>query len=196
MSAFSDFRKSFVGCIKIWRSTILPENFCWANGDFIEFADWPELHEVYLNGGFEGMLMAWDADSGTQAANLGQWRPDAAEPTGLYTPQLSKQFLRCWGIGVEESAGGWHRDEIRNISGTSSDVCHAYAGTFGVDYSGGAITSHIRSTPFFSHTNKDVPAMYISFDASKIVPTGKQNVPQHVWTPYIIYLGNPAKETA
>lgn len=70
-SAFSDFRKSFVGCIKIWRSTILPENHCWANGDFIEFADWPELHEVYLNGGFEGMLMAWDADSGTQAENLG-----------------------------------------------------------------------------------------------------------------------------
>ena len=33
-SAFSDFRKSFVVCIKIWRSTVLPENHCWANGDF------------------------------------------------------------------------------------------------------------------------------------------------------------------
>ena len=191
-----EWRTSWIGVPRPWRSTALPPSHCWANGDFVAFADWPELEQVYAAGGFEGMLMPWDADGETQAANLGQWRPDAAEPTGLYVPDYVGHFMCCWGPGAEESAGGWHRDEIRNISGTSSDVCHAYAGTFGVENRGGAMTSHIKSTPFFSHTNKDVPAMYISFDASRMVPTGKRNVPQHIWSPQIIYLGKPAKEAA
>ena len=30
------------------------------------------------------------------------------------------------------------------------------------------------------------------FDASYVVPTGPQNVPQHIWQPAILYLGRPA----
>ena len=30
------------------------------------------------------------------------------------------------------------------------------------------------------------------FDASYVVPTGPQNVPQHIWQPAVLYLGRPA----
>ena len=38
------------------------------------------------------MLLAYNATSATIAANLGKWRPNAANPTGLYVPKLSDQF--------------------------------------------------------------------------------------------------------
>ncbi|WP_337440374.1 hypothetical protein [Desulfovibrio sp.] len=64
------WRKSWIGVPRYWRSTELPDNHCWANGDLIYFNDWPELKEIYEAGGFEGMLMGWDADVETQKANL------------------------------------------------------------------------------------------------------------------------------
>ena len=99
------WRKSWIGVPRYWRSTELPDNHCWANGDLIYFNDWPELKEIYEAGGFEGMLMGWDADVETQKANLGKWRPNAAIPTGLYTPALSGQFFRNWGPGDGGGAG-------------------------------------------------------------------------------------------
>ena len=32
----------------------------------------------------------------------------------------------------------------------------------------------------------------LELDASLVVPTGPQNVPQHVWQPLCLYLGRPA----
>ena len=96
---------TWIGVPRYWRSTTLPPNHCWANGDFVEFADWPELHAVYEAGGLEGMLLGWDATEEEQAANLGKWRPDSSIPTGLYTPALSGQFFRNWGPGDGGGAG-------------------------------------------------------------------------------------------
>ena len=109
-------RKSMIGVPRYWRSTTLPANHCWANGDFVSFADWPELKEVYDAGGFQGMLMAWDADEETQAANLGQWRPDAANPTGLFTPNLGGQFFRNWTLG-DATAGTYNKAGVPNFPG-------------------------------------------------------------------------------
>lgn len=100
-----EWRKSWIGVPRYWRSTTLPANHCWANGDAILFADWPELKAVYDAGGFEGMLLPWDASSEQQAANLGKWRPNALNPTGLYTPALSGQFFRNWAPGDGGGAG-------------------------------------------------------------------------------------------
>lgn len=87
-------RLSMIGVPRYWRSTTLPENHVWANGDLALFADWPELKKVYDGGGFNGMLLAYNANAATIAANLGRWRPNAANPTGLYVPNLSDQFFR------------------------------------------------------------------------------------------------------
>ena len=85
-------RLSMIGVPRYWRSTTLPANHVWANGDLVLFSDWPELKKVYDGGGFTGMLLAYNAASATIAANLGKWRPNAANPTGLYVPKLSDQF--------------------------------------------------------------------------------------------------------
>ena len=184
-----EWRKSWIGVPRYWRSTTLPANHCWANGDAIKFADWPELKAVYDAGGFEGMLLPWDASSEQQAANLGKWRPNALNPTGLYTPALSGQFFRNWAQGVEEAAGQWHRDEIRNITGKISQVAWLY--TFTVD---GAFSRsnmynswHVADSSSVEHG-----AFNLQFSASDSVPTGPQNVPQHVWQPLVLYLGRPA----
>lgn len=180
------WRKSWIGVPRYWRSTELPDNHCWANGDLIYFNDWPELKEIYEAGGFEGMLMGWDADVETQKANLGKWRPNASIPTGLYTPALSGQFFRNWGPNVG-NAGSWGQDAIRNITGTaglfkslSSNDTHF----------SGALT--LLATTGGSNDSDGRGPAGLSFDASLVVPTGPQNVPQHVWQPVVLYLGRPA----
>ena len=42
-----EWRKSWIGVPRYWRSTTLPANHCWANGDAVLFADWPELKALY-----------------------------------------------------------------------------------------------------------------------------------------------------
>lgn len=180
------WRKSWIGVPRYWRSTELPDNHCWANGDLIYFNDWPELKEIYEAGGFEGMLMGWDADVETQKANLGKWRPNAAIPTGLYTPALSGQFFRNWGPESGKEAGGWGRDEIRNITGT-----------FGIDYAGikgvGGAFSYTGSQSSTTNNNGSNRNDSVRFSAASVVPTGQENVPPHVWQPLVIYLGRSAQ---
>lgn len=180
------WRKSWIGVPRYWRSTELPDNHCWANGDLIYFNDWPELKEIYEAGGFEGMLMGWDADVETQKANLGKWRPNAAIPTGLYTPALSGQFFRNWGQESGKEAGGWGRDEIRNITGT-----------FGIDYAGikgvGGAFSYTGAQSSTTNNNGSNRNDSVRFSAASVVPTGQENVPPHVWQPLVIYLGRSAQ---
>lgn len=183
-----ELERLFIGVPRHIVGTDLPENCVWADGSFISFANYPKMKYAYDNGWFSGMMLTWDADEEEQKKNLGMYRPDAAEPTGLFVPNLTNVFLRCWTPAqTDETAGMWHRDEIRNISGTSGDLCFAYTGSDGQTFSGGALTTHIKSEHLFGHSNKDIPQAYLSFDASRIVPTGAQNVPQHVWMPIVIY---------
>lgn len=177
---------TWIGVPRYWRSTTLPPNHCWANGDFVEFADWPQLEQIYNAGGFAGMLMAWDADSGTQAANLGQWRPDAAEPTGLYTPNLSGQFLRNWGQG-DAGAGTHNAAGIPNATGAFP--------------SGGYLDSGYITGVFFATSNNSRPdggnvrTQNIAIDLSRAsnVYGGSDTVmPASINQPIIIYLGIPA----
>lgn len=176
---------TWIGVPRYWRSTTLPPNHCWANGDFVEFADWPQLEQVYNAGGFAGMLMAWDADSETQAANLGQWRPDAAEPTGLYTPNLV-DFLMCWTDGNSKNAGAYNKPGAPNISGYSSRV-RKLGGS-----PSGAI---VERTGTMNADNGDNSRAYvcIGIDASKsssVYGASTTIMPSSVNVPVIIYLGN------
>ena len=179
-----DWRKSWIGVPRYWRSTVLPDDHCWANGDFISFSNWPELHAVYEAGGLEGMLLGWDATEEEQAANLGKWRPDSSIPTGLYTPALSGQFFRNWTQGSGKEAGEWGRDEIRNIVATFNLPYRNPAPTGAVTW--GSVDSN------FSQGGTGVGVSLSTFDASTVVPTGLENVPLHVWQPAILYLGRPA----
>lgn len=184
------WRKSWIGVPRYWRSTELPDNHCWANGDLIYFNDWPELKEIYDAGGFEGMLMGWDADVETQKANLGKWRPNASIPTGLYTPALSEQFFRNWGPGADSQAGAWERDAIRNIAGRIGLIDRDQRR----EESEPTAPFAVRTVSYGPETNTGIDYGAIAnMDISLSVPTGPQNVPQHVWQPAILYLGRPAQ---
>ncbi|MDR1946587.1 MAG: hypothetical protein LBQ51_05415, partial [Desulfovibrio sp.] len=115
--SFNQFRRQFICVPRYWRSTTLPPDSMWANGDLIPFSYWPEVADLHAGGGFSGMLLPYDATSETIAANLGMFRPNSADPTGLYAPNLGDQFFRNWVAGLSKSAGAWGRDEIRNITG-------------------------------------------------------------------------------
>ncbi|WP_459613208.1 phage tail protein, partial [Bilophila wadsworthia] len=124
VTASEAFRLSMIGVPRYWRSTTLPAGHVWANGDLALFADWPELKKIYDAGGFAGMLLAYNANSATIAANLGKWRPNAANPTGLYVPNLSEQFFRGWTGGTSEKVGSWQTDTGRELNGRFRPSAH------------------------------------------------------------------------
>lgn len=179
-----DWRKSWIGVPRYWRSTVLPDDHCWANGDFISFSNWPELHAVYEAGGLEGMLLGWDATEEEQAANLGKWRPDSSIPTGLYTPALSGQFFRNWTPGADTTAGAWLADTGRNATGVV-----------------GALDSNILPSGVFFTDGRGLTAVssgdrsIVKMDLSKQWKghVGTEFSPEHIWQPAILYLGRAAQ---
>ena len=171
----------WIGVPRFWRGTTLPPDHCWANGDFVPFADWPELKAVYEAGGFAGMLLDWDADKDTKAANLGQWRPDDAEPTGLFMPNLTGQFLRCWGPGIERQAGSWQADAVQG---------HGHVFYAGVAAGSGGGGGYIN----FSQSNKSgVVRGPESLDGYGTARIADETRPANLALPVIIYLGQPAQ---
>ena len=179
-------RLSMIGVPRYWRSTTLPPHHCWANGDFVEFADWPELKKVYDAGGFKGMLMAWDADEETQAANLGMWRPDAAKPTGLFTPNLSGQFFRNWAPGqtidfgrlagsVQEDAFQGHRHGWIGDAAITSNELTA---------NGGADKGRARQLATIGDPTPGKNGTPRTADETR---------PVNISQPIILYLGRPAQ---
>ena len=95
----------------------------------------------------------------------------------------SEKSFRAYALGADKDAGAWGRDEIRNIYGEIwpySSMGGSVSGVFSsVSGNNTASRGNGRGTAFV-------------FDASRSVPTGSQNVPQHIWQPAILYLGRPA----
>ena len=186
-----DWRKSWIGVPRYWRSTVLPDDHCWANGDFISFSNWPELHAVYEAGGLEGMLLGWDATEEEQAANLGKWRPDSSIPTGLYTPALSGQFFRNWGPGDETAPGAWASDKGRNITGQVAYLIGTTSGSI----PSGCFTGTTQSPPVEVAEGGTHHEITLNFDAATVwgEHAGNEFAPVHVWQPAILYLGRPTQ---
>ncbi|MEQ2653010.1 hypothetical protein AAAU16_00730 [Desulfovibrio piger] len=183
-----DWRKSWIGVPRYWRSTVLPDDHCWANGDFISFSNWPELHAVYEAGGLEGMLLGWDATEEEQAANLGKWRPDSSIPTGLYTPALSGQFFRNWAPGDSLVAGAHNGAGLPEISGK---VSRAFL-TLNVKTEG-AFTLNDKSVGSQSGGESTISGLIFSASKSNTIYGNSPTVmPDSANQPIMIYLGRPA----
>ena len=176
-------RLSMIGVPRYWRSTTLPANHVWANGDLVLFSDWPELKKVYDGGGFTGMLLAYNAASATIAANLGKWRPNAANPTGLYVPKLSDQFFRAWTQGTGREAGSWQSDALQSHE---HDI-PTYAGISGT-----------RATLIDDKGNLNQSNITLDVGRFYTYPTGPsgriaaESRPVNISVPAILYLGLPA----
>lgn len=178
-----------IGCPMYWRSTTLPENFAWVNGDLILFEDRPEFEEVYLAGGFEGMLLEANATSEQIAANLGKFRKHP-NGLGLYLPSCGEQFFRGWRQGTEDNAGGWQNDTVREIW---AKLCDFYGG-INMSTDGALPAASVLSMTGYA-PREDLVMRRTGvgyFRASNIVPTGPVTAPPHIWQPVIMYLGLPA----
>ena len=186
-------RLSMIGVPRYWRSTSLPANHVWANGDLVLFSDWPELKKVYDGGGFTGMLLAYNATSATIAANLGKWRPNAANPTGLYVPKLSDQFFRAC-TGEVAQAGGSTQDTGRNVVASWTTGWEAYFVPT-IAPTGAAFTTVGNAFELTNGFGQRVEQpFYAGIDASRVwgEHAGAEFAPTHVCIPVIIYLGNSA----
>ena len=193
VTASEAFRLSMIGVPRYWRSTTLPAGHVWANGDLALFADWPELKKIYDAGGFAGMLLAYNANSATIAANLGKWRPNAANPTGLYVPNLSEQFFRAW-TGSVGSAGTHHDAGLPAVSGA-----FGVRGTMIIDNSiieaNGAfrITETSYDVDYASfQVSSNLSSLGCTFDASRnntIYGASPTVMPASVDIPICLYLG-------
>ena len=179
-------RLSMIGVPRYWRSTSLPANHVWANGDLVLFSDWPELKKVYDGGGFTGMLLAYNATSATIAANLGKWRPNAANPTGLYVPKLSDQFFRAW-TGGNRAAGSAQGDAMRRITGVLGNFRWpaVISGSSLSKMTAGADTTSVAEYSTIK------TSQMLTFDSGEAVTTATENRPVNVAVPTILYLGIP-----
>ena len=195
VTASEAFRLSMIGVPRYWRSTTLPAGHVWANGDLALFADWPELKKVYDAGGFTGMLLAYNANAATIAANLGKWRPNAANPTGLYVPKLSEQFFRGWTPGAGREAGSWQQDAVE--TGITSIYCETMGG-YGDNYPAtvtleGNVSLHdtgYADSIIVYMTDIGTPVVHRRYyiNQRQALETRPVNIAQ----PSIIYLGLPA----
>ena len=182
LATLEAIRKSWIGAPRYHRSTVLPPDYAWVNGDLILFEDRPEFEEVYLAGGFEGMLLEANATSEQIAANLGKFRKHP-NGLGLYLPSCGEQFFRGW-TGGSRTAGSAQEDAIRNIAGKLGETIHTelFDGAF---YIGS--TTGTRSYPEGVYT-----AGFPFLDASRVVPTANENRPANVALPVALYIGLPA----
>lgn len=198
VTASEAFRLSMIGVPRYWRSTTLPENHVWANGDLALFADWPELKKVYDAGGFTGMLLAYNANAATIAANLGKWRPNAANPTGLYVPNLSEQFFRAWGQGGSE-AGKHNTPGLPGIYGNYGPKVlvqggFQYTGLNMDDLSGCFVVGRDTQNPVPLLSDVGLYGSYpwnIGFNAAASNPiyTSDTVMPASINLPVVLYLG-------
>ena len=181
-----------IGCPMYWRSTTLPENFAWVNGDLIPFEDRPEFEEVYLAGGFEGMLLEANATSEQIAANLGKFRKHP-NGLGLYLPSCGEQFFRGWTLGAGES-GRYNAPGLPEVSGS-----FGVRGTMIIDNSiieaNGAfrITETSYDVDYASfQVSSNLSSQGCTFDASRnntIYGASPTVMPASVDIPICLYLG-------
>jgi hypothetical protein len=177
------FRKSWLLTPRPWRSTTLPANHAWANGDAILLADWPEAKAIVDVGGLDGMLLPSDSSAAIIAANLGKFR--LSSDGLLYLPNLSNQFLRAWGPGLVRTAGSYQGDAMRNLTGSIDEVCDTKSGLYGSWY----MSRSSQSTAFPGSSIPTYAKTGVTFSASYQVPTDAEFRPANVAQPVIIYLG-------
>ena len=188
LATLEAIRKSWIGAPRYHRSTVLPPDYAWVNGDLILFEDRPEFEEVYLAGGFEGMLLEANATSEQIAANLGKFRKHP-NGLGLYLPSCGEQFFRAWTLEAGREAGSYQGDAICNLNGSVGNTLRS-----GVITDTGVFVSHQAAYAMRAQDGGALP-IYIegfNFYAAEQVSTAPENRPTNVAVPVILYLGLPA----
>ena len=181
----------------VWHtSTTLPDRHMWVNGDLIDFDAHPEFGEKFEAGGFAGLVMPWDADAEYQAAHLGQFRPNSANPSAVFSPLHGGQFFRNWALGVSENAGTYNAPGLPELTGeyASQEGCNA---VFTAKELSGVFTKGTqRSGPVPGYTSGSYAAWKLKFLASGangLYGASDTVMPPSIDMPVIFYLGRRGK---
>lgn len=189
-TALETWRQAMIGTPMPMASTTLPPGFMWADGSFAPFATYPELKAKYDAGGFTGMLLAYNASEEDIAAYPGKFKPDAANPTGLFVPRLDGLFARyCgrsdnrgkrFGPGLPDTRGYVGRTLVAgNVDNGAVHFLNHTAGQWTTyDSSPIAITAD---------------AIYTLSRANKIYGGAATVLPESVGTLIVLYLGKTAQ---
>ena len=193
--ALEAWRQAMIGTSMPMTSTTLPAGFMWADGSFAAFAAYPELKAKYDAGGFAGMLLAYNASEADIAAYPGKFKPDAANPTGLFLPRLEGLFARYWTPGAGE-AGGYVTDKGRGVYGSAvwgdtTGGLGVWTQTTGAFYATGVLIS--RPNRDYSVTEQMYSAA-LQLDAAVLwgEHAGGEFAPVHYTQPIALYLGRSA----
>ena len=73
---------------------------------------------------------------------------------------------------------------MRNVTGQVHPYCVKLLGL------GGGFLAEFSTGSQSGGTTEETSYRILKFDASRVVPTGPENVPAHVLQPVMIYLGN------
>lgn len=173
----------------VWHtSTTLPDRHMWVNGDLIDFDAHPEFGEKFEAGGFAGLVMPWDADAEYQAAHLGQFRPNSANPSAVFSPLHGGQFFRNWVLGGGGSAGTYNAPGLPEIEGAFRQLSYNGFTASGSFYNAGnGTTTNIGGAGSYSLTTFGFKASRSNgtYGASATV------MPPSINMPVILYLGRP-----
>ena len=186
LATLEAIRKSWIGAPRYHRSTVLPPDYAWVNGDLILFEDRPEFEEVYLAGGFEGMLLEANATSEQIAANLGKFRKHP-NGLGLYLPSCGEQFFRGWTGGAGREAGSWQGDAVQ--TGITTMTIRALSGGSGSLAGPAAMQGNITISSV-GYANAIAPeaneTAYLATVNQRVAPETR---PVNVSLPVCMYLG-------
>lgn len=180
-----------IGCPMYWRSTTLPEGFAWVNGDLIFFEDRPEFEEVYLAGGFEGMLLEANATSEQIAANLGKFRKHP-NGLGLYLPSCGEQFFRAWTGGGGREAGSWQGDAVQpGFTQLLGRQAGTGGGCIGPVSASGGVTLTTKDTAIQYGLVSEVSELAVQYTWKSTQRIAAETHPVNVAFPVCLYLGLP-----
>ena len=98
-------------------------------------------------------------------------------------------FARYCG-GVDGNVGAYHRDEIRNIVGHTT---HMHVQPSGAVSAWGGALGTLTDSLSSAQSGTSSIGLQVQFDASRVVPTGPENVPQHYLQPVALYMGRVAQ---
>ena len=181
-----------IGCPMYWRSTTLPENFAWVNGDLVIFEDRPEFEEVYLAGGFEGMLLEANATSEQIAANLGKFRKHP-NGLGLYLPSCGERFFRAWTSGAGREAGSWQGDAVQpGFTQLLGRQAGTGGGCIGPVSASGGVTLTTKDTAIQYGLVSEVSELAVQYTWKSTQRIAAETHPVNVAFPVCLYLGIPA----
>jgi hypothetical protein len=196
LTELNNLRQASIGRPQWATSTTPPADHVLVNGDFISFAGRPEFKAKYDAGGFAGLLMAYNADATTQAANKGMFRPDAAIPTGLYLPVDGGAYYQAWTAAANGTAGTHLNAGLPNATGSLPWWGGSVGGTDNLNTIGIAKQATTSSANLFNMGGDPVGGRRVEIDLSRAstVFGGSTTVtPDTIKRPVIMYLGRADK---